>query len=81
MDNATRKYQAAFVVRGPDSLQLVRRAKGLISSEHGPITLRPMGDELQMVVTCNASTLDEARRRVQQSAEQFVALMAGSAST
>jgi len=30
-----------------------------------------MGDELQIVMTCNASTLDEARRKV----EQFVALI------
>lgn len=76
MKQLPRAYQATFVIRGPSSLELFRRAKDFVNSEHGRISLRPQPDQLQLVVTCNARTLNEARGEVRRSAEQFAGLMA-----
>lgn len=69
-------WQATFALRGPSSLELFLRATGFVNSDHGRSALRPQSDHLQLIVTCNARTLNEARGEVHRSAEQFAGLMA-----
>ena len=75
MVDTLRKYEAMFALRGPTSLELFRRAKDFVNSNYGRIELRPRPDELQLVVTCDARTLNEAHAEVRRSAEQFAGLM------